>query len=332
MSHGLVAEHAHLAGPLEFVVGLPVLLIGRLLRQHEGLPALEPAHDIVLHGHKVGRIVGPGVVVPAHHVQALGQRELIQLLDEAGHVGLHGDLRVVLFQHPVLVHEALRRGIGDEAHVVQLNGGVEAVVVVQLRGQGDLLKAGDDAPPEGGVPMLVQPLHGAVTLAQPQAELRLAGGAVAIGAVFVGHMPHGQGRVMGVALGELLGNGCGPLPVFQAVDAEEHAHAVGALAALNIHRQHLRVAGGQPGGLGGGGSGQADVDTVCPYLVDDPVQPAKIVHALVRLQLRPGEHRQGQQVDARLAEQTHILSDSRLVPLVGVVVAAVINLFCLQHG
>ena len=137
---------------------------------------------------------------------------------------------------------------------------------------------------------------------------------------------------MGVALGELLGNGGGPLPVFQAVDAEEHAHAVGALAALDIHRQHLGVTGGQPGGLGGGGSGQADVDTVCPYLVDDPVQPAKIVHALVRLQLRPGEHRQGQQVDARLAEQTHILGDGCLVPLIGIVIAAIINLFCLQHG
>ena len=160
--HRLIAEAAHLTGALEHIVGLPVLLVGRLLRQHKALSALKAAHDIMLEGDEAGLIVRPGIVVPADHVKVFGEGKLIELLDVAGHVGLHRNIRVIALEHAVLVHEAFGCRVGDKAHVIQLDGGAEAIIVVGFVGHGHLFKAGNLPPPEAGVPAAVQFLHRAV--------------------------------------------------------------------------------------------------------------------------------------------------------------------------
>ena len=168
----------------------------------------------MLHGDKIGRIIRPGIVVPSYHVQILRHSKLIQLLDETGHIGLDRYLRIIALQHPVFVQKTLRRGVCDEPHVVKLYGGIEPVVIIELRRQGHLLKIRENPAPKRSMPSFVQLLQGTVAPPQPQTELCLAVGAIAVGSVFVGHMPHGQGRVMCVALCHFLRNGCRTLPVF----------------------------------------------------------------------------------------------------------------------
>ena len=181
------------------------------------------------------------------------------------------------------------------------------------------------------MPSAVQLLQRAVTPAQPEPEFGLAGGAIAVGSVFIGHMPHGERRMMRVPFCHLLCNRRRAFPVFQAIDTEENTHAVGTLPARNIYRQHLRVSGGQPGRLRGCGRGQAYVNAVLPYLIDNPVQPFKAINAFVRLQPGPGKNREGQEVDPRLFEKPHILFNRFIIPLVGVVIPSVINSVCFFH-
>ena len=197
----------------------------------------------MLHRHKIRRIIRPWIVIPADYIQILCHGKLIQLLYVAGHIGLDGDFRIVPFEHFIFVPEAFRCGVGDKTHVVQLDGRIEAVVVVQLRGRGHFFKAGENSSPEGGMPSFIQFLHRAIASSQPYPEFGLACGAIAVGSVFIGYMPHRQGRVAGITLCHFFRNRRGPLPVFQAVDAEKHSHAVGAFPACDIHRQHLRISG-----------------------------------------------------------------------------------------
>ncbi len=59
---------------------------------------------------------------------------------------------------------------------------------------------------------------------------------------------------------------------------------------------------------------------------DDIIEPVEIVDAGARLQLRPREHSQCDQIYARLLHQTHVFVPLLPVPLFGVVVAAVKNI------
>ena len=153
---GLIGQHAHFAGTLQFVVGLPVLLVRALLRQHVALPALQPPHDVVLERYQRLVVRRPGVVIPAHDVHAGGHHELVELFDVAGHVGLDGHVRAPAADGFVFVGETVCGGVGHKAHIIQLDGGVEAVVVVQFRGQLDLFPVIQRSAPEGGEPALVE--------------------------------------------------------------------------------------------------------------------------------------------------------------------------------
>ena len=115
-------------------------------------------------------------------------------------------------------------------------------------------------------------------------------------------MPDLQRRVLCITLRHFTCNGGRTLAVFGRIVAKKHPHAVGAPAALDVHRQHLRIFRGQPGWLRGRGGGQVAADAVFGQLVHDPVQPAEVVLSFFRLKLCPGENRQRDHVDVRLAE------------------------------
>lgn len=84
----------------------------------------------MLHCHKIRRIVRPRVIIPAHDVQIFGQCKLIQFFDIAGHVGLNGDFGIVFFQHLVLIHKTLCGGVGDKAHIIQLDSRIETIIII----------------------------------------------------------------------------------------------------------------------------------------------------------------------------------------------------------
>jgi hypothetical protein len=57
--------------------------------------------------------------------------------------------------------------------------------------------------------------------------------------------------------------------------------------------------------------------------IEYSIEPPEVVMALGRLQQRPGEDADADQVDPRVAHQRHVFAPDLLGPLLGVVVAAV---------
>src|SRR5687767_10375950 len=78
--------------------------------------------------------------------------------------------------------------------------------------------------------------------------------------------------------------------------------------------QALGVEGGEPGWWRSGRRGEVHHYTVLVQQGDDAVQPAEVVLAVARFQLRPGEDPQGYKVHARFAHQAHVLVPDLLMP------------------
>ena len=85
--------------------------------------------------------------VPEDTIEEARKKELIELLYVTRHVGLYG-LVAVAANGIIFVCEAVGGGIGHEALIIQLDGGAEAVVIVQLRGQVDFLPVVERSAPK----------------------------------------------------------------------------------------------------------------------------------------------------------------------------------------
>ena len=123
----------------------------------------------------------------------------------------------------------------------------------------------------------------------------------------------------------------------RAVDAL-HEHAVGGRGVAVVlaravevavhglvHAQHLGILLRHPGGTRTAGGGQQHVHAVFVEFIQDFLQPAEVVHALLRLERRPAEDAYAHQVAVRLFHQPHVLvpGSGNMPPLVGIVVPAV---------
>ncbi|CAM5263893.1 hypothetical protein SGLAM104S_01222 [Streptomyces glaucescens] len=209
----------HLAGGLGGVAGLPVHARGGVLQEQPGGAARHRAGEVGGHGEvDVGAAaVGDEVVVVGDEVDLAAPGPVVEgvALAERGHeVGGHRDAGREAVQDVPLRHEVLADGGVGEPLVVQglrriADGGGDARRV-------DLLQAGVALPPEGGAPGLVDRLDRAVRVRQPAAEVGGAGVAVTGGdrhAVLVVDVPHREGGVVAVALGQLGGDVRGGGPV-----------------------------------------------------------------------------------------------------------------------
>ena len=326
---GLIAHHAHLAGALERVVRLPVLLARRLLHEHVRLAAADAAHQIVAHGHSRGREVVARIAVPADDVELLAQIEVVDVHEHAHQIGGDRRLRVELADRGLLVGEAARDGPAHEPAVVDGGGGQRGApgrpFVAQGVGHHDVVPVVDRVPPEMRVPRLVQRLDGAVLRLEPLDPLLAAVVAIAVGPVFVGDVPRDQARRVGVPLGELAGQ-------FRRVLAEGRRVRAGVVSiaelvagAVEVGVHHVRVAAGHPRGDGRGGRGQHDAEVVVDEQLDDAVERGEVVLVLAGLQLRPREHVDRGLVDAGVLQHLDVLAPDVLAPLLRIPVAAVVE-------
>jgi len=142
-------------------------------------------------------------------------------------------------------------------------------------------------------------------------------------AVLVPDVPHGHGRMAGVAPGH---------PAREVGGGRAEGGGAGAVVlpgagreppAVRRDRQDLGVRGDEPGRRRRGAGGQVDADARLGQQVEDPVQPARRQLAWRGLQPGPGENPDRDQVDARLGHEADVLGPGRLRPLLRVVVPSV---------
>ena len=148
--------------------------------------------------------------------------------------------------------------------------------------------------PEGGAPRSVQ--RGQAVAARPVAAPQPAAEGArrvitpADGAVFVVHMPHGQGGMSRVALRERAGHPGRRRPVGGRRRAVGIPAAVPEPGPVPGHRHRVRMGEGEPRRRRRRGGGEHHPDSVTPEPLQRAVQPAELIPALVRFQDRPGEH------------------------------------------
>src|SRR5581483_9626864 len=97
---------------------------------------------------------------------------------------------------------------------------------------------------------------------------------------------------------------------------------VAVLASLEVRARHLGVRAGQPGGMGAGRGGQADVAALVGSALDDPVEHAEVVPVLGRLNQSPVEDAEGDGVDPGGVKELIVPGPDLLGPLLRVVVPA----------
>ncbi len=140
--------------------------------------------------------------------------------------------------------------------------------------------------------------------------------------VLVRDVPHGQGRVVVVALGDPVGEGEGEVAVEPRGGAPGLPAARPEGVALPVDGEDLGVRGAQPRGWGGRRGREVDGDAVVVEQPHDLVEPAELVLALRRLEPGPREHPEGDEADAGLAHEAHVVGPDLARPLLRVVVAA----------
>ena len=236
-----------------------------------------------------------------------------------------GCARAVRGEHGPLGAVAGEQLVGAEPGEVELLGRV---------GEGgggarrlDLVPARVVLAPDRPAPGLVQPAELAVARPEPAPEglrrpLAVAGGHVA--AVLVADVPHGDGRVLRVALAP----SARPGRRRRRGRPGRSGSSAGARRGASRRPSAVtgRISGWAATSQGGGDAVAVARSTRMPALgqqVQDPVQPARGQLARRGLQPGPGEDPDGHQVDARLGHQPDVLGPGGLGPLLGVVVAAV---------
>nr|BFF26689.1 hypothetical protein GCM10025732_46540 [Glycomyces mayteni] len=231
------------------------------------------------------------------------------------------DLGVRLAQEVALLLVVLQHGVGGEPLEVELVGGV-GEVLGGARGE-DLVPFPVVLAPERAPPRGVERLQRAVLRFEPDAERPL--GVLGVGGrtVLVVDVPHGERGVLGVPLGEGGGDAPGRLPVGGRADVVGVARSVDLPDPVGAHVERVGVGEGEPRRRGGGRGREVDTDAPGVELVQDRVEPREVVLAFARLQPRPGEHADGDEVDPGLAHEEDVVVPDLLGPLLGVVVAAV---------
>lgn len=187
-----------------------------------------------------------------------------------------------------------------------------------------LLPRGVALAPERGAPGGVECVDRAVPGLQPTAE-RLGGDvAVAVRVVaaeLVRHVPEPHGGVVAVAFGGGADQGESVLAVDRGARAERLAATGPAGGAVGDDGQDLGVRGGEPRRCGGGARAEVDPDARAVQQLDDGVERGEVVLALPRLDVRPAEDVDRDEVHAGLAHEPDVLDPHLGVPLLGVVVA-----------
>ena len=327
VGHGLNALRAHLAGLLQGVIGLPVLLAGGLLQQHKGC-ILQSTHQIVAHSRKAPGSIVAGIVVPGHDIHLLGPLEVVQELIGSHQIGgddsigvipaNHIPLHLVVFQHTVghksaVIHrKAGKCGIGSVFHAV-----------TQGVGQYDLIPVIYGMTPEFHIPGLIDRFDGSVLILQPNPEGLLTVFTVAFATVLIADVPAGHMGVMCITLSQFFYQSLGVLLEYQRVGAMIVPLTELVMPAKVIRSGNLGILLIQPCRHSTGGSSQNDIVVFLAQHLHDLVQLIKIVGILSRLDLCPGKHIDGSAVDTGILKVHHILLPDLLGPLVGVVVSAV---------
>ena len=270
-----------------------------------------------------GRVAARGyerVVVDRHQVEVLGPASMIDRHPVAEHeVGGHRDVRCHCPQYRPLFREGCEHLSGDEPAKVQILRGVDQVL--GCPGREDLLPGAVPLPPERGRPGPVQFIQSGVPLTQPPPEGRCGMVAVARGAVLVVHVPQGEGRMIGVALGEHPGDPGTGFAVRGCRDAVGVPAAVQQSGAVRGHRQRVRVGKAEPGGWGCGRRRHGDADPTSVQPIKHPVKPVKSVFSRLRLNRCPRKNPETDQVDPGLSHQDDILVPDFFRPLLRVVVS-----------
>ncbi len=200
------------------------------------------------------------------------------------------------------------------------------MIVIQLRGQHNLLEAVHRPAPERSMPSVIQIFNRSVTFSQPPAKLGLAVLTITIRTVLIGDMPYDQSRMIMISLRHGFRDRRRPFPVFQTVIAEEHTHTMCPLSPGNIHRQHLRIPGRQPRRLCCRRRCKAYGYSMSRKFIHQIIQPFKSIDAFVRFQFCPGKNRQRHQIDSSLPKKTQILLHNGFLPLIRIIVSPIIDL------
>ena len=319
---------AHLAGTLERIVRLPVLLARRLLHEHKGL-VFEAAHQIVTHGGQApGRVVG-GIVVPRDDVHLLGPAEIIEPLVGSHQVCGNGDVRVEGADDVALHLVIFQQAVGHKAAVINGNAREGRLFIVnavaQRVGRDDLVPFVNGVTPELCIPGRIERFQCAVFFPQPDAERLLAVFAVALAAVLVADMPAGDVRVVRVAAGQFRDERACKFPEGKAVRAVVVPVPELVPPALVIDATDFGVIFRHPGGEGCRGGCHHDIVIFAAEHLHNVVKLREIKRLLVRLKLGPGKYVDGGGIDAGLAEELHVLVPNFARPLIRIVVAAVQN-------
>ena len=329
MSHRLKALRTHLAGFLQRIVGLPVLLAGSLLHQHKRR-ILQTAHQIVAHsGEAPGGIIA-GIIIPGYNIHFLGPLEVVQVLVGSHQIGGDGGIRIVLANYIALHFVIFQHAVGHEPAVIDGQTGESGTVAIfhtitQCIGQNDLIPIVNGMAPELQIPSLVDGLDGAIFLFQPNAECLLAVFTVALAAVLVADMPAGHVRIAAITLCQLFGHSLCVLLEDQGIGARIVALTEFMLTALVIDPSNFRILLVHPGRHCSGGGGQNNVVVFLAQHVYDFVQLVEVVFLLRGLDLGPGENIDGCAVDASILEVDHILIPDFLGPLIGIIVTTIEN-------
>ncbi len=327
--HRLPREFGHFARLLDLAVREPVLLVRRLLHEHERLAAANATHQVVAHGGEARLGVHARVVVPAHHIHLAAPAVVVEVLEHAHQVRRDRRAHVVLANRVAFEAEAVEHLLVLEASVVDLQARDHAFVGADRVAVGDgrhnLVPIVDRVAPEVHAPRAVELLDRPVLAFEPAAERLRAQVAVAVAAavaVLVVHMPRLEARRAGVTLGHARGERAGEAPEVGRGGAEIVPPAEHLMRAVDARAHDLRVVARHPRGDCGGAGGQHDREPVAHEQVDDPVEHRKVVRLLVRLEQRPREHVDRRLVDVRVFEKPDVVLPRVFGPLFGVPVAA----------
>ena len=153
-----------------------------------------------------------------------------------------------------------------------------------------------------------------------------------VAAELVVDVPQPHRRVLPVPLGH------DPRHPDRVVAEQRGGDRVGLPTTLAQHRavgqlwEDLGVAAGRPRRRGRRRRRERDADAGLVQPVQDGVEPLEVVLALARLEHRPGEDRDADQVHPRLLHELDVLELGRQRPLLGVVVTAILDHEALAAG
>ena len=262
-------------------------------------------------------------MVVRHDVDLGRPRPVVDRRAARGHEVRRDRLRGVPPDRVALEHEALEQRVGAEPLEVEP---VRRVRHARRLPRGiDLVPGAVDLAPERRAPRGVERVERPVAPLEPGAEVRDGCLVVAVGdrsAVLVVHVPHHDGGVVRVPLGELLGD-------------RRAARRYSGLLGETMPREPnpsvtpSRVTGRACGyafqNHAGGTVVGVPRSTSMPApreQVEHLVEEREVVLALARLEQRPGEDADAHEVDAGLAHELDVLEPGLARPLLGVVVAA----------